>query len=201
MTRPPDFEELLGGEELSADERARLRLAHDLLVRAGPPPELPPALAEPPATGASVRFLPRRRRIATVLVAAALLLLAFGGGYLLAHHGRGSSSAVAFTVKMHGTPRAPEVVASLQVLDIDHAGNWPMVMRVRGLKQLPKGGYYELYLTRNGKLGPQCGSFRVHSGTTQVPLNAPYILKRFNGWVVTQHAPGRATTSDALLTT
>jgi hypothetical protein len=201
VTRPPDFEELLGGEELSADERARLRLAHDLLVRAGPPPELPPALAEPPATGASIRFLPRRRRIATALVAAALLLLAFEGGYLLAHHGRGSSSAVAFTVKMHGTPRAPEAVASLQVLDIDHAGNWPMVMRVRGLKQLPKGDYYELYLTRNGKLGPQCGAFRVHSGTTQVPLNAPYILRRFNGWVVTQHVPGRARTSDALLTT
>lgn len=201
MNRPPDFDELLGGEKLSADERARLRLAHDLLVRAGPPPELPPALTEPPATGASVRFLPRRRRIATLLVAAALLLLAFGGGYLLAHHGRGSSSAVAFTVKMHGTPRAPEAVASLQVLDIDRAGNWPMVMRVQGLKQLPKGGYYELYLTRNGKLGPQCGSFRVHSGTTQVPLNAPYILRRFSGWVVTQHVPGRATTSDALLTT
>ena len=201
MSRPPDFDELLGGEELSPDERARLRLAHDLLVRAGPPPELPPALAEPPATGATVRFLPRRRRIATLLVAAALLLLAFGGGYLVAHHGRGSSSAVAFTVKMHGTPRAPEAVASLEVLEVDGAGNWPMVMRVRGLKQLPKNGYYELYLTWNGKLGPQCGTFRVHGGTTDVRLNAPYVLKKFNGWVVTPHVPGRVVASDALLTT
>lgn len=201
MTRPPDFDELLGGAELSADERARLRLAHDLLVRAGPPPELPPGLAEPPETGAAVRFLPRRRRIATLLVAAALLLVAFGGGYLVAHHGGGSSPAVAFTVKMHGTTRAPEAVASLQVLEKDSAGNWPMLMRVRGLKALLKGGYYELFLTRNGKLGPACGTFRVHGGTTEVPLNAPYRLKNFNGWVVTKHVSGRVVTSAPLLTT
>ena len=202
MSRPPDFDDLLGGEELSPDERRRLRLAHDLLVRAGPPPELPPALAEPPETRASVRLLPRRRRFATLLVAAALLLVAFGGGYLVAHHGRSSSSpAVAFTVRMHGTAGAPQAVASLQVLAKDRAGNWPMLMRVRGLKPLPKGGYYELFLTRNGKLGPPCGTFRVHGGTTEVPLNAPYRLKRFNGWVVTQHVEGRSAANEPLLTT
>ena len=201
MNRPPDFDELFGDEELSPDERARLRQAHDLLVRAGPPAELPPALAEPPQTGATVRFLPRRRRIAALLIAAALLLVAFGGGYLVAHHGRGSSPAVAFTVRMHGTQQAPAAVASLQVLEKDGAGNWPMLMRVRGLEPLPKGGYYELFLTRDGKLGPACGTFRVHDGTTEVPLNAPYRLKKFNGWVVTQHLPGRAITSAPLLTT
>jgi hypothetical protein len=201
VNRPPDFDELLGGEELSSDERARLRRAHDLLVRAGPPPELPPALVEPPSTGATIRFLPRRRRIATLLVAAALLLVAFGGGYLVARHGRASSPAVAFTVKMHGTSRAREAVASLQVREVDSAGNWPMLMRVHGLKPLPKGAYYELFLTRNGKLGPTCGTFRVHGGTTEVPLNAPYRLKKFNGWVVTQHFPGRPVTSAPLLTT
>lgn len=201
MSRPPDFDELFDGEELSPDERGRLRQAHDLLVRAGPPAELPPALTEPPQTGAKVRFLPRRRRIAALLVAAALLLVAFGGGYLVAHHGRGSSPAVAFTVKMHGTPQAPTAVASLQVLEQDEAGNWPMLMRVHGLKPLPKGGYYELFLTRNGKLGPACGTFRATRGTTEVPLNAPYRLKQFNGWVVTKHVPGHAVASDALLTT
>jgi len=199
MNRPPDFDELLGGEDLPPEERARLRHAHDLLVQAGPPAELPPALAEPPRTGADVRFLPQRRRFAALLVAAALVLVAFGAGYLVAHRGRGS--AVAFTVAMHGTTRAPAAVASLEVLEKDQAGNWPMRMRVRGLKQLPKGGYYELFLTRNGKLGPQCGTFRVHGGTTEVPLNAPYVLKKFNGWVVTQHVPGHAVVSDALLTT
>jgi hypothetical protein len=199
MSRPPDFDELLGGEDLSPAERARLRHAHDLLVQAGPPAELPPALAEPPPTGADVRFLPQRRRFAALLVAAALVLVAFGAGYLVAHRGHGA--AVAFTVSMHGTTRAPAAVASLQVLKADRAGNWPMRMRVRGLKQLPKGGYYELYLTQNGKLGPQCGTFRVHGGTTEVPLNAPYVLKRFNGWVVTRHVPGHVAVRQALLTT
>jgi hypothetical protein len=201
VSRPPDFDELLGGEELSPEERARLRQAHDLLVRAGPPAELPPALAEPPRTVATVRFLPRRRRIAALLVAAALLLVAFGGGYLVARHGRGSSPAVAFTVKMHGTARAPEAVASVQVLEKDEAGNWPMLIRVRGLATLPKGAYYELFLTRKGKLGPACGTFRVHGGTTEVPLNAPYRLKQFDGWVVTRRLPGGADASEALLTT
>ncbi|MDX6543197.1 MAG: hypothetical protein QOK32_800, partial [Gaiellaceae bacterium] len=74
-------------------------------------------------------------------------------------------------------------------------------MRVRGLKQLPKGGYYELYLTQDGKLGPQCGTFRVRGGTTEVPLNAPYVLKKFNGWVVTRQVPGHVVVSQALLTT
>lgn len=201
MSRPPDFDDLFGDEELSPEERARLRQAHDLLVHAGPPAELPPALANPPETAATVRFLPRRRRIAALLVAAALLLVAFGGGYLVAHHGRASAPAVAFTVKMHGTTRAPEAVASLQVLEKDEAGNWPMLMRVRGLEPLPKGGYYELFLTKNGKLGPACGTFRVHGGTTEVPLNAPYRLKRFNGWVVTRHVDGRPVGNEPLLTT
>ena len=201
MSRPPDFDELFGGEELSSDERARLRQAHDLLVRAGPPAELPPALAEPPQTGTAVRFLPRRRRIAALLVAAALLLVAFGGGYLVAHHGRDSSPAAAFTVKMHGTARAPDAVASLQVLEKDDAGNWPMLIRVRGLETLPRGAYYELFLTRKGKLGPACGTFRVDGGTTEVPLNAPYRLKQFDGWVVTRHVEGRPVTNVPLLTT
>ena len=45
MTPTPDFEELIGAD-LSPEEQARLRRAHDLLIAVGPPPELPPALAE-----------------------------------------------------------------------------------------------------------------------------------------------------------
>ena len=42
----PDFDELVG--ELEPEEEARLRHVHELLVAAGPPPELPPALLEAP---------------------------------------------------------------------------------------------------------------------------------------------------------
>ena len=43
----PNFDELVGAE-LPPSERERLRLVHDLLVAAGPPPELPKLLASPP---------------------------------------------------------------------------------------------------------------------------------------------------------
>src|ERR671936_1903421 len=39
MTRPPDFDELVG-PDAEAGERERLRRLHDLLVAAGPPPDL-----------------------------------------------------------------------------------------------------------------------------------------------------------------
>ncbi len=46
---PPDFHELVG-DEGTPEELAKLRRAHDLLIAAGPPPELSPRLAEPPRT-------------------------------------------------------------------------------------------------------------------------------------------------------
>ncbi len=200
MSRGPDFDDLLDGEELTRDERERLRRAHDLLLQAGPPAELPPALADPPSPRASVTFLPRRRRMATVLVAAALLLLAFGTGYLVADRGR-SSAEVAYSVQMRGTSAEPTARASLLVLDKDEAGNWPMVLKVSGLRELPRGGYYGLYLTKAGKLGPECGTFLVHGRTTTVRLNVAYHLREFDGWVITKRLPGRKAPGQALLTT
>ena len=200
MSRGPDFDDLLDGEELTPDERERLRRAHDLLLQAGPPAELPPALADPPSPRATVTFLPRRRRMATVLVAAALLLLAFGVGYLVADRG-GSSQAVAYSVQMRGTSAEPTARASLLVLDKDEAGNWPMLLKVSGLEELPRGGYYDLYLTKNGKLGPECGTFLVHGHTTTVRLSVAYRLRDFDGWVITRHLPGQKPPGPTLLST
>ena len=55
MTREPDFHELLNGEDLSPEERARLERVHELLLEAGPPPELTPALAEPETAQREIR--------------------------------------------------------------------------------------------------------------------------------------------------
>ena len=202
MSRGPDFDDLVGGEELTPGERERLRMAHELLLQAGPPAELPPALADPPAPRASVHFLPRRRRIAALLVAASLLLAAFGVGYLVADRAD-SREAVDYSVKMRGTSLAPEAVASLQVLEQDGAGNWPMLLRVSGLEELPRDGYYELHLAKDGKLGPECGTFRVHEGTTTVRLNVAYPLHDYDGWIVLAHKPGggEPVLDEALLTT
>src|SRR5947207_753497 len=47
LTHEPNFDELIGTEATGA-ERERLHHAHDLLVQAGPPPELPPSLQKAP---------------------------------------------------------------------------------------------------------------------------------------------------------
>ena len=197
----PDFRELVG-EDVPGEERKRLRRVHEMLVAAGPPPELSPALERAPEVGGRVAFLPRRRRGAVLLLAAALAAAVFGVGFLtgaVTHNG--STRSAVFVVSMHGTRAAPNALASIRLEDVDSAGNWPMQVIVRGLPKLPRGGYYELYLTRKGRPVAPCGSFLVHGGTTRVRLNAPYELKRFDGWVVTRHLRGQRETGKPLLTT
>ena len=201
-SRRPDFHELVG-EDLPAEERERLRGVHDLLVAAGPPAELSPALERAPSVGGAAHLLPRRRRGAVLLLAAALAAAAFGGGFLTGAvtRGGGEKSAVV-VIPMHGTRAAPNALASISLQDMDKAGNWPMRFTVQGLPKLSGGGYYELYLTRHGRIAATCGTFNVHGGRTTVRLNAPYRLRGFDGWVVTRHLPGHPeVASQPVLTT
>ena len=196
----PDFDELLG--DVDAGDRNRLRRAHDALVAAGPPPELPPALEQPPGRSyePSVPALPRgypRRRLAPALVlAAALALAAFGAGYLVGDEPDATAFPQDFAFVMQGTGDASQASASVVVGPIDDGGNWPMRMTVRDLAELPEGERYEVRLTKDGKLSDSCGTFQVAGDKTVVYLNAPYKLRQYDGWVVTRH--GR---SDILLRT
>jgi len=203
MSGGRDLRELIG-DDVPADELERLRHAHELLVAAGPPPELPPSLAEPPAVARSNRprersFLPRRRLGAALVLAAALLAAAFGGGYLLG--GTRADFERDFALDMSGTAAAPAAFASLEVGVRDEAGNWPLLMHVRGLERLPRDGYYELFLTRGGRPVLSCGTFRIEGGSTTVRLNAPYRLKRFDGWIVSASLPGRPSSENRVLLT
>jgi len=175
MTRPPpDFDELIGGD-LEPDERARLERVHELLIEAGPPP----ALRSPHAV-ASKR---RRRRGALIAAAAALGLGIFAAGLLAGS--RGDERGTFRVVTMTGTAYTTGVSASLTIFDVDDAGNWPMELAVEGLVQSAGRRPYELWLTKDGKPAALCGSFLAEEdGTTVVPLNAPYRLKQFDGWVV-----------------
>ncbi|MFN8223345.1 MAG: anti-sigma factor [Gaiellales bacterium] len=170
-----DLIETLGGED-----RARLERVHDLLVAAGPPPELPPSLESPPAPPtAKVVPLVRRYRLTAVAAAAVLALGVFGAGYLTGQRG----PALDRSVPMAGANGAR---ATIDVFEIDEAGNWPMELHVSGLPDLPDGKRYALWLTRNGKLADPCGTFRVAGGEADVPLNAPFKFREYTGWVVVE---------------
>lgn len=170
--------------DAAGEERDRLATAHDRVVAAGPLPELPPGLVEAPEPpSATAVRMPRRYRYTAIAAAAAIALGVFGAGWLLGG-GRAPETPVQ-TVALAGVGEAVDASADLDVFAKDAAGNWPMEMTVRGLEELPDDETYELWLTRDGELAEQCGSFVVSGSETSVRLNAPYPLKAFDGWVVT----------------
>jgi hypothetical protein len=189
VTPGPDFDELVG-MDVDARERARLERVHELLVQAGPPPELSPDLAAGPTLGTTLRRQRGRRvprRMMLLAAAVVVLALVFVAGYVT---GNGGGVANAEVLKLSGTSAAPRALGSLQVQHRDAAGNWPMRLTVKGLPQLPARGYYEVYLTRNGAPWAPCGAFKVAPGSaTTVRLNAPYRLQEGDSWVVTRQEP------------
>jgi hypothetical protein len=178
------FEELVGEIE-DPVERDRLRRVHQLLLSVDPPPEASPALREPPAAE-PVRLVPRRRRTALALLAAALAATAFGAGWLAS--ARSDDVQAEAVIPMAGTAQAGGATASIELLPQDESGNWPMNVLVRGLTpSRDRSDYYELWLTKGGKLADPCGRFTVHTGLTKVVLSVPYGLREYDGWVVTRH--------------
>ena len=184
--RTPDISQLIG-DDVPAEERARLEQAHRMIVDSGPLPELPLALQKPPVledrheASVAFSFLPRRGgRILTIAAGFALLCLIIG--YVVGNHRGGFSTD--FTVAMRGTAAAPRASAVLKVGMLDSAHNWPLELHVAGLKQLPPNTWYTLYLTRHRKPVVSCGTFRVHEGTTTVRMNAPYDFRKYDGWIV-----------------
>ncbi len=79
MSTPPDFRDLVG-DEGTPEELAKLRRAHDMLVAAGPPPELSPGSptrrGRPRPESRRQRWIPR----AAFGLAAAVAAAAFGVG-------------------------------------------------------------------------------------------------------------------------
>jgi hypothetical protein len=167
---------------------------HELLVAAGPPPELSTEIARPPRAAAVVA-LPRRRRLGALALAAALGVALFALGFLAG--GRSDDYGTFDVVTMTGTGAAQGASARIEIFDADDAGNWPMEIDVSGLGPPAEGGLYEVWLTQDGELVALCGSFLADpDGTTVVPMNAPWRLDEFDGWVVVETG-----SKDPLLTT
>ena len=178
MTREPDFNELVG-EDVPAEERERLRRAHDLLLAAGPVPELPPGLEEPSfgdrpgrLNENAYQLLPRRR----------------------------TGAALALAVPLHAASGLA-VSAKIEIGKRDSHGNWPLRVEARGLPKLKNGGYYEMYLT-HGTRSLTCGTFAGGGpSTVKVRLTVPYSFHNGDGWIVTKQLPGHEKPGPTVLTT
>jgi len=203
VTGKPNFDELVGGDVEGA-ERDRLRRVHDLLVAAGSPPELSPELEAGPDMLVTYRRRPRGpswRRPLVLAAAALVIAAAFLTGYMSSGGSKRSDDfATVRTVRLHGTPAAPNALASISIGKRDAGGNWPMRIVADGLPTLPAHGYYLVFLTRAGKPVAPCGSFIVHKGRGAAYLNAPYKLKGA-GWVVTIQQRGDRKPGRVVLTT
>ena len=184
------LDDLIGAADLDPDERERLQRVHELLLHVPPPPDVPQRLQAPQT--ASLRA--RRRRYVPALIAAALLAASFGAGYLAA---RGDDADVVASVEMSGVGDARGASARIDILPPDDAGNYAMDVRVAGLEPNARGGdWYELWLTKDGKLIASCGRFTVAAGEMTVRLSVPYSLRGYDGWVVTRRG-----SEEPLLTT
>lgn len=185
MTGPPEFRDLVG-DDVSAEERNRLEQVHELLVAAGPPPELPPSLAEAPGRSSrSPSWLPRRRLGAALGLAAAIALVAFVGGYAAGYDrggGGGFDASQSFTLR----DGRQQVVVSFGKQDAH--GNTPMRLNVQGLRRLPEGDYYTLFMTKRGKPIVPCGTFNVRDETPiTVRFDVAYEVARFDGLLLAQY--------------
>jgi hypothetical protein len=203
MRPVPDFDELVG-RDLPEEERERLRRAHELLVQAGPPAELSPELDAVPWPEEALAPLGLTRRAGnkrSPLLLAAALATAGLLGFVVGQGASSSSTSIDVqrVVRMSGTDLASDGRATLEIGSKDSQGNWPMILHVTGLRSLPPGGYYDLYLSRNGKPIALCGTFNVRRGETVVRMSAAYELTKFDGWIVTRQNPGEHDPTDIVL--
>jgi Anti-sigma-K factor rskA len=204
VNREPSLDDLIGTDTTGA-ERQRLQHVHDLLLEAGPPPELSPELEAGPTLAMSTgqRRRAAKPRALLLLAAALMVLLVFFAGYGVGNGGGGKTAGhPVITQALAGTSIAPHAQGTLEVWSSRDGKNWPMTLSVAGLPKLPPHTYYEVYLLRHGKPWGSCGTFRVSGspGTaTTVTLTAPYSLRKGDSWVVTRPGAGGAEPGQTVL--
>ena len=173
-----------------------LRRAHDLLVAAGPPPELSPRL--PKRSGRRTRAPSLLRTAADQFafgLATAVAAAAFGRrlpGRRPAH------DRVLGAAARRDARRRPLAAAhaSLAVGDHDVGGQLPAEDDASGgFRACRTAAGTSCCSRRTGEPTLSCGTFTVAGRTITVRLSVPYDLtdfpKLFDGWVVTLHAPGQ----------
>lgn len=176
------FDELIGAEPTGA-ERARLRSVHELILEAGPPPELAPDIESGPTiamTFSRLRLISKRRRMPILSVAAAVIVaLVITIGATIHSHGTGYP-----TIAMRGASIGSGAVGRLELLPKRR-----MQLEVHGLPALKEK--YVVYLIRAGRERASCGSFTVSKPNREktVSLRTPYAVKSTDTWDVTVQTP------------
>jgi hypothetical protein len=188
VREPPDFSDLVG-EDLPPDERRRLERV-DALLRSvpAPPAEVPAALTTSVQRVAEVAPLwTRRRAVLAVALAATLCALFFGIGL----RAGGDDFEAVRIVELRATENGAGAAGVIRLGARDEeTGNWEFVVEVSGLRPLPEGGYYDLWLAKDREYAGACGTFNVGSdGRARVHMTASYRLSEFDNWVVTAIVP------------
>lgn len=185
--RPPDLSELVG-DDVPETELAELRRVDGILRSVPAPPELPDRLAAPARQESrSLRLWTPRRSLAAVAFAAAVAAVFFGLG---AWTTGGDDFDERYAVAMSGTFEAPAASAVVRLGEPDDDGNRPIRLEATGLEPLPEGGYYVLWLEKDGEYAGTCGTFAVGAGEAEAEWTVSYDFTDYDAWVVSARVPG-----------
>jgi hypothetical protein len=176
---PPELEELVGEGDVTPD----LRRADALLRTVPAPPELPPSLRAPMPPAEPVRLWTRRRAFVAVALAATLAAFFFGLGTSIG----GDDFEAVGTYAMEATTDGHGASATLRVGRADADGNRAVRLESAGLPTLPKGGYYVLWLEKDGEYAGTCGTF----AGGEAEWTVSYDLWAYDAWIVSARLPGR----------
>jgi hypothetical protein len=179
------------GDDAPTEDLLRLQPV-DTLLRSvpAPPAHVPPSLTRAVAGLASVTPLWTRRRLASVVGIAAALSAAF---FAIGFWTGGESFDTKRVVPLQASANAPGASALIKLGPRDaESGNWNFIVEVAGLDRLPRGGYYTLWLAKDGEYAATCGTFSVRpDGTASVRFSASYLLDDYDRWVITAWLPQR----------
>jgi hypothetical protein len=143
----------------------------------------------PPARSRATRDRRSDRRREVELLGLVLLGIAvFFTGYATGRHD--STFRTSWFSPLRGTSAAPEAVGSVQGGPNTPGENTPLMVTVRGLRILPSGEHYVLYVLSHDHGLLPCGTFAVGNGTTQVKLSYPGLRLEPRGWRIARERFG-----------
>ena len=187
MTDERDLRDLVG-EDVSERELEDIRRA-DAVLRSVPPP---PANVPESLTRAVTRIAEPRERLWTARRGAAALAFAAALSalfFVLGLQAGGDEFDERAAIPMEASADARGAEALIRVGEPDESGNWPLRLEASGLPKLPEGGYYLLWLAKDGEFGVACGSFAAGKDETEAEWTVSYRLRDYDTWVVTAYLP------------